>query len=92
MVYLTGVISQIAEANFPSVVWRFSASPRNSMHRVRDRSINFILLFFFLGLDEVFFSHLQTTNLKVKLSRPNGIACLQKRKVPRRRACECCNH
>ena len=34
----------------------------------------------------VFFSHVQTTNLKVKLSRPNGIACLRKRKLRRRRA------
>ena len=45
-----------------------SPGRRNSMHRVRDRSINFM----------------QTTNLKVKLSRPNGIACLLKRKLPRR--------
>jgi len=34
----------------------------------------------------VFFSHVQTTNLKLKLSRPNGIACLRKQKLPRRRA------
>ena len=37
-------------------------------------------------------SYFFTTNLKVKLSRPNGIACLRKRKLPRRRAYEHCNH